>query len=111
LDRSIVTELPRQESYSKNITSKEITQMAISANIAGPRSLELQKLADYGSKQGFPITGPGLGKNLTAIKQDLKTQGKPFPEAADSYTPSGKRSDGIEIDLNMFETARKLFGK
>lgn len=83
--------------------------MAISKNLAGPRAIELQKLADYGSKNGFPVSeGPGLGKQLTQVKN---TAVKNFPGPADSYSPSGERSDGVKLDLSMFETARKMFGR
>ena len=73
--------------------------------------MELQKLADYGARQGVSVKGPGLGKQLTTLKQSLKSQGTPFPAPADSYTPSGERNDGIQFDLTQFETARKLFGR
>jgi hypothetical protein len=71
--------------------------------------MELQKLAAHGAKNGFPVQdGPGLGKQLDTIKQSLDT---PFPAPADSYTPSGERNDGIELDFGNWATARNLFGK
>lgn len=82
--------------------------MAISKDIAGFRSIELQRLAQHGAKNGYPVTeGPGIGKQLREIKQC--TPG--FPPPADSYSPSGERSDGIKLDLILFDAARKMMGR
>ena len=75
---------------------------------AGPRAIELQKLAAHGAKNGYPVSaGPGLGKQLRDIKQSTPN----FPPAADSYTPSGERSDGIKLDLEALKAAWNKFGK